>query len=171
MANHFPPYSYVPGGGWPHPKSHPSGHSYHNIETGPVAIDPANWRESDAYQRGIELFNAGYYWESHEVWEGLWHAAGRSGDIADFLKALIKLAAAGVKLREGVASGAITHARRAEDLFLKLMNQHGNKYLGQDLQGLVDWCQEIQACQIHLDQELKNQPVIVLFQRKLDSGA
>ena len=76
-----------------------------------------------------------------------------------------------MKLREGVASGAITHARRAEDLFLKLMNQHGNKYLGQDLQGLVDWCQEIQACQIHLDQELKNQPVIVIFQRKLDSGA
>ena len=99
MTTHFPPYSYVPGAGWPHPKSHPLGHSYHNIESRPLAIDPARWRESQEYRSGIELFNAGYYWEAHEVWEGLWHAAGRSGDLADFFKALIKLAAAGVKLR------------------------------------------------------------------------
>jgi len=67
--------------------------------------DPANWQASAEYLRGIELFNHGYYWESHEVWESLWHAAGRTGPIADFLKGLIALAAAGVKVREGKAAG------------------------------------------------------------------
>ena len=33
-----------------------------------------------------QLFNAGYYWEAHEVWEGLWHAYGRRGATADVLK-------------------------------------------------------------------------------------
>jgi predicted metal-dependent hydrolase len=65
---------------------------------------------------GIDLFNHGYYWEAHEVWEGLWHACGRKGQTADFLKGLIKLAAAGVKVREGKPQGVRSHATRAEAL-------------------------------------------------------
>ena len=61
----------------------------------------------------IELFNAGYYWEAHEAWEGLWHAHGRRGATADLIKGLIKLAAAGVKVRERRPRGVITHSRRA----------------------------------------------------------
>jgi hypothetical protein len=66
---------------------------------------------------GVDLFNAGCYWEAHEVWEGLWHAAGRTGPAADFLKGLIKLAAAGVKLREGRPAGLRRHGERARELF------------------------------------------------------
>ncbi len=66
---------------------------------------------------GVDLFNAGCYWEAHEVWEALWHAAGRTGPAADFLKGLIKLAAAGVKLREGRPTGLHRHAERARELF------------------------------------------------------
>ena len=39
-----------------------------------------------------------------------WHACGRSGRMADFLKALIALTAAGVKLREGRERGVRQHA-------------------------------------------------------------
>lgn len=46
------------------------------------------------YLRGIDLFNHGFYWESHEAWEAVWISAGRRGSVADFLKALIKVAAA-----------------------------------------------------------------------------
>ena len=60
---------------------------------------------SPRFLRGVSLFNAGYYWEVHEVWEGLWHAYGRRGVLADVIKALIKLAAAGVKVREGQEHG------------------------------------------------------------------
>ena len=43
----------------------------------------------------------------------IWHAAGRKGPLADLLKGLIHLAAAGVKAREGIANGVARHARRA----------------------------------------------------------
>ena len=57
----------------------------------PERPDPAMWRECREYLRGIDLFNYGYYWEAHEVWECLWHACGRQGPTSEFLKALIRL--------------------------------------------------------------------------------
>jgi uncharacterized protein len=64
------------------------------------------WRESPDFVYGVDLFNQGFYWEAHEVWEGLWKAAGKAGTTAEFLKGLIKLAAAAIKRREGRAAGA-----------------------------------------------------------------
>jgi predicted metal-dependent hydrolase len=83
----------------------------------PSAPEPAHWRDSRAYLHGLDLFNHGYYWEAHETWEGLWHACARRGPTADFLRGLIKLAAAGVKVREGTPAGVVSHARRAAAIF------------------------------------------------------
>jgi uncharacterized protein len=118
-AGALPPYSYVPGF-TPHPVSDPRGHMFGQASHGAVALDPARWRESDEFLRAVDLFNHGYYWESHESWESLWHAAGRCGPVASFLKALIKLAAAGVKAREGNPVGVERHARRALELLQEL---------------------------------------------------
>lgn len=112
----LPSYSYVPGHA-PHPVSHPDGHMYGG--GGPAEarpLDPARWQDCEDYLYGLDLFNHGYYWEAHETWEALWHAAGRSGPMGDFLKGLIKLAAACVKAREGSAAGAARHARRCVEL-------------------------------------------------------
>jgi hypothetical protein len=115
----LPPYSYVPGF-TPHPVSDPRGHMHgHRAET-PAALDPARWDESAAYRYGVDLFNHGFYWEAHEAWESLWHAAGRSGPVAIWLKALIKLAAAAVKVREGNSAGAMRHAGRCNQLLREL---------------------------------------------------
>ena len=45
---------------------------------------------------GARLFNAGEYWEAHEVWEVPWNAAKASGDLreASYVQGLILLAAA-----------------------------------------------------------------------------
>src|SRR5947209_1764288 len=86
----LPPYTYVPGR-CPHPTSDPAGHSFNVPRERPAAPDPDNWAACRPYQVGIDLFNHGYYWEAHEVWEGLWHACGRKGMTADFLKGLIRL--------------------------------------------------------------------------------
>jgi predicted metal-dependent hydrolase len=102
----LPPYSYV-SGKFPHPESDPAGHSF--------GMQHEACEDDFAY--GVDLFNHGYYWEAHEAWERLWHAAGRSGNEADHLKGLIKLAAAGVKAREGNVDGVRRHARRAGELF------------------------------------------------------
>jgi hypothetical protein len=112
----FPPYAFVPAL-WPHPHSDAGGHRF-KVEC-PARLD-ADWASTPAFLRGIELFDRGYCWEAHEAWEGLWHAAGRRGPIADFLKALIQFAVVGVKVREGRLDGAKAHALRAAELLRPL---------------------------------------------------
>src|SRR5690606_25873938 len=69
-----------------------------------------------ALQRGLQLFQHGYYWEAHEEWEQVWIELGRKGDHADCVKGLIKLAASGVKCLEGNRTGAERHINRARQL-------------------------------------------------------
>jgi predicted metal-dependent hydrolase len=110
----LPPYTYTPGV-TPHPISDPAGHSYgHRPDA--VTLDARRLFDSLPFRRGVQLFRHGYYWEAHEEWESVWHAVGRRGADADFLKGLIRLAAAGVKAREGNSDGVTRHARRAAEL-------------------------------------------------------
>lgn len=113
----LPPYAFYPGGPHPHPISDPAGHSHGIAHAKPEPISNGNATAHPLHRWALDLFNHGYYWEAHEAWEGLWMAAGRRGPMADFLKGLIHLAAAGVKVREGVPAGVASHARRAEKLF------------------------------------------------------
>ena len=72
------------------------------------------------------------------MWEGLWHACRREGVTADFLKALIKLAAGGVKLREGRPEGLRRHAARAAELLEQVRATIGMVYyLGLDIHWLL----------------------------------
>ncbi|MEN0111307.1 MAG: DUF309 domain-containing protein [Planctomycetota bacterium] len=112
----LPPYAHVPGQ-TPHPVSDPAGHSCGVEEPAARPLEPSRWRENEEYCYGVDLFNAGFYWEAHEAWERVWIACGRRGEVADFLKGLIKLAAAAVKRRAGSPEGAVRHARRAGELF------------------------------------------------------
>jgi hypothetical protein len=112
----LPPYTFIPGR-TPHPIRDPDGHMHGRQEQPPEPLDPAHWRENPAYLYGIDLFNSGYYWEAHEEWEGLWHRAGRRGPVAEFLKGLIKLTAAGVKVREGIPRGVAALAAGAAEHF------------------------------------------------------
>ena len=133
----LPPYSYVTGL-FPHPTRDPLGHSFGHVAPRAAPIDSSNWAESRAYFLGCDLFNLGYYWEAHETWEGLWHDCGRRGAPGDFLKGLIKLAAAGVKAREGRPQGIVRHAARAAELFASVRAAHGDgAYLGLDLDRLM----------------------------------
>ncbi len=139
----LPPYSYVPGGPWPHPISSPLGHSFGRAASKVARPNESQGPSSPQFLRGVTLFNAGYYWEAHEVWEGLWHAYGRRGVEADVIKALIKLAAAGVKVREGQAHGVRVHAARAAALFASVRNAGSSHQLGLDLDRWVERCQKI----------------------------
>ena len=139
----FPSYAYVPGRG-PHPVSDPRGHSYGSALSGIAAPDPENPSGSPQFLQAVDLFNYGYYWEAHEVWEALWIACGRSGSTADFLKGLIKLAAAGVKAREGRPPGVRRHAERARELFEATAQATGvTAVLGLDLKQLIAAAEEI----------------------------
>ena len=100
----FPPYAYLPGR-HPHPVRDADGHSF-----GIDAVD-----DPRGLDWAVDLFDAGYYWEAHEAWEPLWRAARRGSAERAVLKALILVAAAGLKLREGKPVAGLRHATRALD--------------------------------------------------------
>jgi hypothetical protein len=141
----LPPYSYVTGR-FPHPTSDPAGHSFGQLPEEPAALDPDRWHESRAFLFGCDLFNHGYYWEAHETWEAAWKGCGRRGTTADFLKGLIKLAAAGVKVREGRIAGVRRHGARAGQLFRGVRAALGGNrqtYLGLDVARLIAFADEL----------------------------
>ncbi|NUO78470.1 DUF309 domain-containing protein [candidate division KSB1 bacterium] len=60
---------------------------------------------------GLELFNAGEYWESHEAWERIWQRHTEPWRF--FIQGLIQAAAAHHQLRRGIQYGAIKHLKNA----------------------------------------------------------
>lgn len=116
----LPPYTYYPGSGMPHPVRDPRGHCYgkkHAPGGGPRALCHESWHLNRNYLLGLDYFNLGFYWESHEEWERLWRVSGADTTVGRFLKGLIKLAAAGVKVRERSIHGVRRHAASAGELF------------------------------------------------------
>ena len=128
----LPPYSFVPGHGLPHPVTDPAGHLYGLEPVTPLAaaelatlpVDSVGRREaitallaeSPHWLHAIDLFNAGFYWEAHEAWEGFWHVLGRTTPEARLVQGMIRLAAACVKIREGSLEGVKRHTLRAREL-------------------------------------------------------
>jgi len=104
----LPPYAYLPGRD-PHPRRDRSGHMHGAPEPDPSCPPPEGWRGCEPYLWGLDLFNRGFYWEAHEAWEPLWAGARGRPEQHAFLQALIALAAAGFKAREGIAGGVAAH--------------------------------------------------------------
>lgn len=151
----LPPYAYVPGQ-TPHPVSDPAGHAYGQSRPSVVIHDPAEIAGHVLHRHAIDLFNHGYYWEAHEAWEAMWVAVGRTGPVADLLKGLIKLAAAGVKLRAGQATGTVRHAQRARELFELTNHSHQHEFqrLGLTYSELLDIAEELSESMPHTEASL-----------------
>lgn len=113
----LPLYTYIPGSDTPHPIRDPRGHSHARKNPPPMSLDAETWADNRSYLLAIDLFNHGYYWESHEEWERLWRVSGPDSLVGRFLKGLIKLSAAGVKVRESSVHGVRRHAASAGEVF------------------------------------------------------
>ena len=100
----FPPYRYVPGKG-PHPVRDPRGHSY-GAPDETEQLDAEQWSSCHPYLVAVDLFNHGYYWESHEELERLWRGTGRRTETGVFLQGLIQVAAALLKRSMGERGSA-----------------------------------------------------------------
>ncbi len=125
------------------------------------ALSPTNYASHKDYLYAFDLFNAGYYWESHVWWEELWHLAGRKGDVADLLKALIKLAAAGVKLKLNHHDPTRGHIERAIELIGPLLEHHGDgesfygvnlKHLQHEMEDLLHGPEKLLNLKLYLDE-------------------
>lgn len=131
----FPAYVFIPGVN-PHPKKE-GGYRYDKDEPIAPPIDLAHPQESEFLKYSLDLFNYSYYWESHVYFEALWNAHGRTGSVADFLKAMIKLAAAGVKFSINQVENGQDHLIRAKELFSGVMQTEGRFFLGFDLADII----------------------------------
>jgi hypothetical protein len=156
----FPPYAYLPGGEHPHPTQSPQGHSYTG-EPGPPAghVEPARWRENDDYLFGVDLYNHGYLWEAHEVWEGLWHAAKPDAVQADLLQGLIQCAAAALKVPMQQPRGLEKLARIGTERLESVARRGGPEYMGVDL---LDFVREFRSFAASSPQSADERPSLVL---------
>ncbi len=131
-SREFPPYRHVPGS-TPHPTRDPEGHSYGGGAGHLPDLNAIDWRLCEHYLFGIDLFNAGYWWEAHEVLEGLWHAAGIGTPAAHVLQAVIQCAAAHLKTVTSRPTGARRLFEQAHNHVLWRRDHH----LGLDLIGML----------------------------------
>ena len=126
----FPPYRFV-AGVHPHPTRDPAGHS-RGKEDAAVHVAAERWQEDRAYLEGIDLFHAGFLWEAHEKWEGIWKASPDATQ-REFLQGLIQLAASMIKSQAGNAKGARGLLERAEARLARA----GDRYMGLDVRTLL----------------------------------
>lgn len=94
------------------------------------AAQPAARTTEAALDEAVVLFNAGRYWESHEVLEAAWRSA--EGDVRLFLQGLIQAAAAFHKWRvQNNQRGLVRHLRQS----LEKLAPFESGFLGLDLAG------------------------------------
>lgn len=125
-STELPAYTFAPGTETPHPYRDPRGHSYQRKPPTPKGLFPLQWQENRSYLLGLDFFNYGYYWEAHEEWERLSRHTNGDTPQGRFLKGLIKLAAAGVKVRERSVHGVRRHAASAGEVFADVAAEVGD---------------------------------------------
>jgi uncharacterized protein len=101
----FPARRYLPGEDI-HPSKRPEGsHLPEGLFTA-HAFSAQTWQDSDRFLYAIDLFNYEYWWEAHEVLEGLWHEVGSNTSTGLFIQGLIQIAAALIKKTQAAHRGA-----------------------------------------------------------------
>ena len=129
----LPRYTHGPGSGTPHPYRDPRGHSYNQRPMNPKPLTPDRWAENRSYLLGLDHFNLGFYWEAHDEWDRLWRSTGAESLVGRFLKGLVKMAAAGIKVREESIHGVRRHAASAGEVFADVAAESDlDKYCGLD---------------------------------------
>lgn len=100
-----------------------------------------------AWAYGVDLFNAGYFWEAHEIWEPLWRAAPEGGVERVAMKALIQIAASLLKRRGGNERAA---RRLAERAARAIESVGAPRFRGVELSGIARAAQEAGAVAIRV---------------------
>lgn len=95
----LPGHAYLPGqGARPTEDGHPwKTQAWNGSEESLLANTEFLW--------GIDLYNHGYYWEAHEVWEGLWMHSAKDSRTRPLLQGLIQCTGAALKAKVGQAEG------------------------------------------------------------------
>lgn len=137
----FPSYRFVPGK-FPHPVANPEGHSYREPgepEPHVPFYPPEQWRKSEDYLFGCDLYNHAYWWEAHEAWEGLWHVVPKPSVQRSFLQGLIQVTAGHMQVHLGKIDGVKRLQKTSNRHLAVVLEAVGdNAYMGLRLAAWVD---------------------------------
>ncbi|SRR5579875_996726 len=89
------------------------------------------------FQRGIDLFNEGRFFDAHEAWERLWLRSG--GEEKIFYQGLIQAAAALVQVQRGNRAGARSLWEKAQGKLASLPAAYRSIDLEQLRSGLAEF--------------------------------
>lgn len=167
----LPPYAFVPRF-FPHPVRNPKGHSYQREFNFGTPPRPDNWLEHEGYQYALDLFNHGFYWEAHEAFESWWHQLPKDDSHRLLFQGLLRLCAAGVKVRQGMPAGIHSHATKAATLLqrahVELDDSPTPHALGLPLAPIQNFCENL-ALKAHLFAQSKPlQAVEVVWSLRLE---
>ncbi len=85
--------------------------------------------DEDRFEEGVELFNAGRFFECHEAWEEVWKR--QSGEQKLFLQGMIQAAAALLHVARGNRAGAESLYAKARAKLDPLADEHMGLALGE----------------------------------------
>ena len=105
----------------------------------------ATTSQDDDYFYGVDLFNAGYWWEAHVYWERLW-SESPAPHAMEFLQGLIQLSAALVKRREGSEKGEAKLINQALEKLRRASTRAGaaKVFMGVRLEPLIDQIEQVE---------------------------
>lgn len=98
----LPDYAHIPG-----VNSRPDLTFLESISAyAPLVTVERQWKTNLPWLYGIQLFNSGYYWEAHEVWETVWMNAPPNSREKQFVQGVIHFANGllKVKMKRGNAA-------------------------------------------------------------------
>lgn len=98
---------------------------------------------TEAYRRGIELFNGGAFFDAHEVWEEAWRESG--GVEKKFLQGLTQVAVAFHHYSRGNVAGAYSVLQRARKNITDCPGEFGGIDLNALLESLGKWQEALAA--------------------------
>ena len=90
----YPSNAHVPGR-TPRPLESPA---FDAAAAAPVYTVDRMWSQNTTYLYGIDLYNSGYFWEAHEVWEPVWMRSAGNSRERIVVQGLIQLSNACLKL-------------------------------------------------------------------------
>ncbi len=98
-------------------------------------------------QLGVDLYNAGHFWNAHEAWEEVWLEAEH--DRRTFYQGLIQVTAAFVHVTRNEYPGSV----RLLDAGLDKLDRYPARFLGVELAPLRDGARECLATLVRLGEK------------------
>ena len=110
---------------------------FHKPYNPDVFVEVRDIVRSQEFLEGLTLFNSGYPWEAHEVWENVSH--NEEGEAKEFIQAFVRLASANSLLK----LNKVESARYLYEKVLETMRQYETLHCGIDLGCLAS---DIETC-------------------------